>query len=617
MNNLGRFIALSLLLVLANPVLADISAYLNQNTFYEGDPITLYLENTMRTKASPDLSALENDFSVLGTSSNSQINIFNGKQTFKQTWSVELLAKHKGIAKIPAISIGNETTQALNIKIVALPAEVKEETSKHIFIETSVGISGKETYVQQQIPYMVKFYFDSSMQSGEINQPSVENAVVEKLGEDKRYKVRRGGKRFSVVEKHFTISPEKSGTLHIPATKVSGRITLSSKNKAQLRQNMDDTGALNKFLSNFRNDPFFNDPFFQDSLNDGFLNRRQNLGLSQPFTIESKTLDVNVLPVPKSFTGSAWLPAEELTIRDSWTHSAPELKVGEPVTRSLTLRAKGLGGSQIPTTVIPKPVGVKIYPEKPISKTHTDGITLIGRQYFDISYIPQKAGKITIPAINVDWWNIKTKKQETYTLPAWHLNVTPGTLANKEATTGDSSITNNIENQNKTIQAETAQAKTAKEDSPIDITSSSWNWKIPAILLSLLLAIGGLLYAIKKYRNNPNKNAQKQTKANINNLKNDVFQACTNNNKQLAAKSILKLAQAQWDDSSIQSLGALISQLENGTKTIKELETSLYAPKSDSWNGTELKSLIEKIGLQQKQSTQSITEGVLAPLYPT
>ena len=612
MNNLGKLFTLLLLVLLGNPVMADVSAHLNQNTFYEGDQITLNIESTMNTKAQPDLSVLEKNFRVLGTSTSSQINILNGKRSFKKMWIVELQPKQKGAIQIPAINIGNEKTQPLNIKIAALPPEIKAETSKHIFIETSVGISGNETYVQQQIPYTVKLYFDSAMQSGEISQPSVNNAVVEELTDGKRYKVMRAGKKFTVIEKHFTISPEKSGKLHIPATIVNGRIALSGGDSAQLRKRMDETDMLNKFFSNFRNDPFFNDPFFKDSFGEDFFSRRsRSVGPSKPFSIKSQTTDVNVLPVPKSFTGSAWLPAEELSIRDSWTRSPPELKVGEPITRSLVLRAKGLGGSQIPTIDVTKPKGIKIYPEQPTSKTHTDGITLIGRQYFDISYIPQKAGKITIPEIKVDWWNIKTKKQETVVVPAWQLNVASGILSNAEA---EEPLSIRNEEQPKMAKAEAL----PETETATTVSSNSWSWQIAALMAFLFLTLAALFYKINNYQKQSLQRI-KNPHVNIKALKITALQACQQNDNQAAAKAILKLAQAQWKDKSIQNLGVLAlhlgKQSGKSVSIIKELEESLYSQSSHQWNGAKLKTVIEA-GLQPEQVALAAKTGALEPLYP-
>ncbi len=623
MNNPGKSILALLLafivLTLSNSAIAKVSAYLNQDTFYVGDPITLNIETDMNTNAKPDLSVLQKNFNVLGTGTSSQINILNGRRSFKKTWTVNLQPKSRGALDIPAIPVGNEKTQPLRIKIAAVPPEVKAETSRHVFIETSIGTqagNNNEVYVQQQIPYMVKLYFDSAMQSGEISQPSVENAVVEELTDDKRYTVVRAGKKFNVVEKHFTISPEKSGKLHIPPTRVTGRITLENTNAQAQQGSNQGTNQGNNLNRFFGNDPFFNDPFFNNSF-DSFFSRNARAP-SKPFTVESKAIDVNVLPVPKSFTGSTWLPAEELNIRDSWMNAPPELKVGEPVTRTLVIRAKGLGGSQIPNLEIPKPDGVKIYPQQPENKTHTDGVTLIGRQYLDVTYIPQKEGKVTIPEIRVDWWNVKTKKQETVVVPAWQLNIAPGILQNTDENTAKDaeSATSASAPKNET-QKITDKAAGDQSGSATSLVSASWNWKIAALIALLLLFFGGLFYVLNRNRKKslpPAKTLPPQSK-NISALKTRVLQACDRNDKKAAAKALLELVQAQWNDKNISNLGFLSANLEKGGEIIRELQESLYSPTPYSWNGKRLKALVEA-GLEPARDHSEKDSGVLEPLYP-
>ncbi len=211
MNKIYLQIILTLLLssLATHIAIADVKAFLNQSSFYEGDPITFKIETSTNNNAQPDFTPLEKNFTILGTSTNSQISIMNGARSFKKSWTIELQANKKGKLTIPEITIGNEKTQAVNLEITNLPPEVTAETSKHIFIESSIDNSGDKTYVQQQIPYTVKLFYDDAMQTAQIQTPVTKNAVIEKLGADKRYRIMRSGKRFNVVEKHFVISPEK------------------------------------------------------------------------------------------------------------------------------------------------------------------------------------------------------------------------------------------------------------------------------------------------------------------------------------------------------------------------------------------------------------------------
>ena len=583
---------------------AAATATVNQATIYEGDPVTLTIESSQNTK--PDLSPLIENFKILGTSTSSQINIINGLRSFKKSWTVELQPNSLGQIEIPAIRVGSDSTAPISLNISTLPPEVKAETSKHIFIESFVGLPNKETYVQQQIPYTVKLFYDSAMISGEFSPLKVDNAVVEQLGKDKRYRVTKGGTNFTVVEKHFVISPEKSGTFTIPPTTVKGRIALSGGDSPQLRKRMDDTDMLNQFFNrfdDFRNDPFFNDPF------DDFFKNGSRGGPSKPFTASTEAIKINILPVPDAFSGNNWLPAEDLVIQDSWSKNPPELKVGEPVTRTLILQAKGLAGSQIPDINIPKPSTMKIYPEPAKSETRTDGNTVFGIQRIDLSYIPNKSGAVNIPEIKVDWWNTKTKTQETFTLPEWFLNVAKGVAI--EAAEAPEVMQDNAE------KAPLSQSKKINPDLVKD-DKSFLNWKS---FIALLLGVALIFFLIYRFvylnfiKRNLKTDQLKHPKVDIQKLKSDLLLSCKNNDNHAAARALLNFIQAQWNDDTILNLETLAQRMSHNSEIVTELNQSLYAPNSNQWNGKSLHDLVNK-GIQQKVKPKIFNEDDLEPLYP-
>ena len=186
-------------------------------------------------------------------------------------------------------------------------------------------------------------------------------------------------------------------------------MAVTNGDSQQLRKRMNEVDMLNELFFDLNNQSTFSNPF------DPFFSRR-SIGPTRPYKASSESIIVNVLPVPDSFTGIAWLPAEEVKMQDSWAKSPPNLKVGEPVTRTIIMQVKGLASSQIPEIFIPKPAGMKVYPEQAKGETPNDGNTIYGIQRVDISYIPDKSGAVVIPEITVDWWDVNNKKQQTYTL---------------------------------------------------------------------------------------------------------------------------------------------------------------------------------------------------------
>jgi len=590
-------------LFFVNSAWAEVKAFLNQDTFFEGDPITLTIETNRNNQVQPDLSVLNQDFEVLGKSASTQINILNGHKRIKKSWTIELQPRKKGEVQIPAITVGQESTKPLSLKITNIPPELEKQTREHVFVESSVDLNNEHPYVQQQIPYTVRLYYDSAMQTGKIYSPTVKDAVVEQLGEDRRYRTVRKGKKYSVIEKHFVISPEKNGKLHIPPTSVKGRLSIADKRNKGQQQRRDETDFMNRF---FNNSPFANDPFFRD-FGGGFFSNRG--AASKPFTANSEAIDVDVQPIPKEFNGKYWLPAEELIIKDSWSKNPPEFRVGEPVTRTLVLQAKGLAGSQIPDIELPKPVDVRLYPEQSKSETRTDGKTVYGIKEMNMSYLPDSEGKITIPDITLEWWDVQAKKQKKFTLPGWTLNVAPAAAGSKRKppAVADTSKTAN----NSSLAPEQVKSTDAEIEYEAGSSNLFW-WALVAIAFFVMAFFYYIFYQKKA---NPVVKAE-ALDISVDEIKKSLQKACENNAKQQAAKWLLAFAKASWQDRSPpKNLAALASEVQQGSAEILALERALYADEQKEWNGKALWNVI-KSGLKAKPMKTTKTENVLKPLYP-
>lgn len=594
--------------LISGQAFAQVKASLAQQSYFQGDVITLKIESDKNLRGEPDLSPLSGVFNVTGSSANSQVSIINGTRSYKKTWNIELQAKTTGQFVIPEIQLGNETTEALKISIKELPPEIAAETKKHIFLEAAVDIKNAEIYVQQQIPYTVKFFYDVAMQTGEVILPTIEDANIRIVGKEKKYQVDRAGTNYVVVERRYVISPEKSGELVIPPTIVQGRIALTNGDSPQLRKRMNEVDMLNELFFDLNSNSSFNNPF------DPFFSRR-SIGPTRPYTAKSEEIQVSVLPVPDSFTGSAWLPAEEIKMEDSWTTNPPNLKVGEPVTRSIVMQVKGLGSSQIPEIFIPKPAGVKVYPEQVQTDTPNDGNTIYGIQRVDITYIPDKSGKVIIPEINVDWWDVNNKQQQTYTLPEWNLNIATGTLQESDVN----------------VEPEVMDDINPESESTVEEVFATipnyWGWEVLLSLIALIVILLGSITLIgKRFRKSPKQTLKKKKrKALVNQraLKKSLLQACNNNENKVAADLLIKHSALLSPEDDIQSLGAVAKNITQGQEVVKELENNLYAAvsysdsglKTEHWQGQKLHKLVSD-GLQFKSINEAPTSFGLAPLYP-
>jgi hypothetical protein len=280
-----------------------------------------------------------------------------------------------------------------------------------------------------------------------------------------------------------------------------------------------------------------------------------------------------------------------------------------------------LAGSQIPDISYPKPEHIKSYPDKAKSETRTDGNTVYGIQHTEISYIPDVSGKVTIPKIMIDWWDVKNKKQRTFTLPAWNLNVALDLSynANEDTTVGDNTSPTGADRSNNNTNINVI------DDNPSllkDIQEKYWGWQIIIALPLLLFLSAFFVYRLKnsskKYNNNQkttSKYKAKNTSQNITVLRSALLQACKNNDKQLVATKLIPYIQAYWSDDSIHSLGNIASLLASESEVIKELEQSLYSMDAQKWDAKALVELLED-GFQRKQSIKTDVSNGLTPLYP-
>lgn len=587
-------VTMALLLLTPNSQ-AALKAYLNQNTVFVGDPVELTIESDTKLSAKPDLTPLAKDFQVQSTGQSTNFSMVNGNMSYTQSWKISLLPKRKGQLTIPALTVGSEKTQPVTLNVADMSPQAVAKASQHVRLEAIADIGATMPYVQQQIPYTLRLYTDDTVVSGDMYEPQIENAVIERISRDKQYSVVQNGKRLNVLERRYVISPEKSGKLLIPPALFKGE----QSPPRQTRKRQDD---------------FFNDPFFDDFFRPP----------GKPISTRSDSIEVDVQPIPTSYTGKHWLPAEDVVITDSWDKQLPTFRVGEPVVRTLTWQTKGLTGSQIPEMALPAPEKMRMYPDQVKTETKTDGKTVFGLRHQDVSYIPNVAGKITIPAMQVDWWNVQTGKQEAFTIPAREVEVLPGvdgstSVAAPEQTAAGKDQTASANNPSQST------ASATRADAEEQPGGRWWLWFLVVTGLAVLA-----YRLIKRFSNRPANHRKPQqvdktvgkkvAVANTGKLMGELKNACQKHDKKQVAKLLLDLAQTQWPDDPPRNLGALADRLKSGATEVRGLDRQLYAGEnqSASWDCRALWDAVKDGLVVKPDSTVSAQQGDagLTELYP-
>jgi len=380
-----RFIVgwlLTLLLVPALVQATDVRATLDRNSVQLGETVTLNLRvaNAGGGIGMPDLRALSQDFSILGTSQNSSLSIVNGAATSTLTFGVALRPKHVGTLQIPALSVGGSQTQPLQLQVSAPNPNVAATANQNVFMEAQVEPT--HGYVGQQLSYVVRLFYATNISNGALNAPQLDGMEVSQLGDDLNYDAERGGRSYHVLERRYALIPQHAGHLEIPAASFQGEAI----------------------------DP--NDPnsFF---------------GSSTPISASAPAVSIDVQAAPPNWK-SAWLPARQLSLSlDGWPGAQEQVRVGQPLNLTMNLQATGLPFETLPALSLPALDGAKVYPDKPVTGTRQDGQWQVGRRQQSFAIVPERAGTLTVPATTLQWWNVLTDRMEVAQIPEHSVTVLP------------------------------------------------------------------------------------------------------------------------------------------------------------------------------------------------
>jgi hypothetical protein len=115
-----------------------------------------------------------------------------------------------------------------------------------------------------------------------------------------------------------------------------------------------------------------------------------------------------------------FVAAERLTVEQSVQRSSEQLKAGDSVTRTVTIKAEGTPAMLLPPQSFGPIDGLTLYPAQPSLDDHTDGRTdaLTSTRTDSATYMLQRPGSYALPAVDVGWWNIGEQRVERAHLDA-------------------------------------------------------------------------------------------------------------------------------------------------------------------------------------------------------
>ncbi|MDD7805360.1 MAG: BatD family protein [Endozoicomonas sp. (ex Botrylloides leachii)] len=563
------------LFLLAMPVYATLTASVDKTDIAAYETVTLTLRLDDNNSGTPELNQLYNEFDILSTNKSRQVQIINGHTQSWHDWVITLSPKKVGSLVIPAIQIGNEKSAPITITVTKNKSKTSSSAAGRIspvFIREEVD--NKNVYIQQPIHLTLKiFHSVAPLENSRLSPLEINDAIVNQLGDIKKYETVIDGIRYGVFELQFVIYPQKAGTLIIPSLSFTGMI------------------------------PSRRDPFGSFFAMDG-----------KPIVARSQKIITHVEAPPANYPGNTWLPAKRLTLHQMWSQPIDSIKVGDAVTRTITMEAEGLNAAQLPSLDIPSPDGINTYPDKSSTHDVETAKGIVGKRISAIAMVPTKAGIFRLPPVKITWFDTLQKKTRVAEIPETTIDVQPATHSAVEQPVNPALASDLNKEQT---------SATASSNTLLLEQADLWKWVAVSMLGLWLLTALVLLVIWNKRRKRLNaaspRSQDTNTKAHKPNEA-SAFQtlqdACIKGDK----PEILQLYLKQWvqiflKNPNLGTIQQCAKALESEPLQIlcEEIDASIYSGNNNEMAGNELLSVCSVI---RKTYKPKVEKELLASLYP-
>ena len=570
-NRLGvTFITVLLVFASASVMAAKISVTSDRTEIQDNESFTLEYSSDSSVDDDPDFSPIEKNFHIISRSQSSNIQFINGRLDRKSTWVLVLMPKAVGKFTIPAISFGSDKSNSVSIKVTKATAS-KSRQDDLVYIEAFADT--KSAYVQSQVIYTLRIFHAVRFRNASLSELEIsdKDATVEKLEENKKYSKFINGRRYQVFEKRFAIFPQTPGKLVI--------------------------------------EPAILDAQYIEAMR-SIRNKR----------ISSDKITIEVKPVPQIVASknlNYWLPASELKLEEKWSGDTDKLQIGEPLTRTVTLTAKGLLSSALPDLSVSNPVkGLKHYPDQPALDNKITDAGFVGKREEKIAYIPSRAGKVTLPELKIFWWNMAKNTLETAVLPAREIIVAGG----GDQIAGDDNIRTTEDDKglaSDTGDDTSAEPLSTPESSvrPGGISQSVWFWVSMLLLLLWIVTIGLWVNARRDVTASVSSATDNQQSLFSGNAIKDIKAACEANDARQAKEALLLWGKQVWHDNPPTSLGHIAQRVNDKLgRELEKLNTVLYKPGASQWNNSALLTALQKY-IEEQRKLESSQTSQIKPLF--
>jgi len=602
---------------------APFEASVDRQVVDAGDPVRLTLRFSGDAPIErPDLAPLGADFEIVGSQQSQRMSVVNG--AVEQALEVELLLqpKRSGTLEIPALHAGDLASEPLEVTVrdagASAPAapDADGATSPDAAATTTPDVVARAAragqappdlfiaadvdqaspFVQGEVRYTVRVYDGIGIREGALTTPEASGARIEPRGDTRTREQVVGGRRYVVHERAFAILPQSAGELTIPPVVLQARVP-------------DEGGHARRspFGDGFGDDVFAE--MFAQMRAGGFggslVDRMMNPGREVRVRSNPVTLTVQGRP---GEAGTGWfLPANAVTLTQAWSPAKPTFRVGETVQRTITLTAEGASAAQLPALVPGDVGGVKQYAGKPETRSiaRAGGPAAELTQTFDL--LPTSSGTITLPRVEVAWWDVASGTQRTAVLPEESVEVLPAAGTTSPAApqpAPQAQVQAHAQASSPGTSAVAADGTSGTATAPTDETRDhDAAWNAGSLLAThplaggagalVLAALGGTtLWLVRRRRLSTHTTAAQAAartapRVPARALVDALHRACTSGDARAVRDALLAWARATWSDAPPPNAAAVARRLADPSfaRAVKSLDDSLYAPHATSLDG--------------------------------
>lgn len=454
MKKLYLFIVLTIVAIFDLQA-GTLSATADRTRLSANETLTLTVQYDTNTDDEPDTRELEQQFSILGRSKSSSIQIINGDASTATTWSYELMPRKPGTLSIPRFTLNGDTSEAISIEVTTKPDSGSGQNQQSIYAETV--LDKDHVFVQQQAVIIWRLVSRFNISEPQFLPPQIDGVLTQDLGSRIYQRSSADGTTERVIEQRYALFPQQSGNIVIPP---------------QQFQIVVDTP------------------------------RRTASGFFRPFRSQERlvTDEKSLVVTPADNTkNAAWLPATSLDISQEilGTNQDKKATAGTAFTRVIRIRAEGLSAEQLPPVDM-QADGIKVYSENPQLSNNDNEQGVIGLREERAAIIATKPGKLLLPAISIPWYDIAASQWREAVLPETVVDVLPGSTPD---TTGmDKTSAPTPQKPKNTTAASTNPddngAKPDAKQTPAETAAHLWQIST-AVLLTLLILIVIYIYRLQ------------------------------------------------------------------------------------------------------------------------